>query len=235
MPYARWVLDTVAAYNRPVPHLDADCSVDWAEVFDDAFPLTWDDLDQLLAAAVACEIAWALPLQVWPNAKDPRHALITYDLPDGNRRASLSEDVDFYQPPTEHPTLADAVVWGLQAIRESGEQLVRIDVALRRALQEATTTVFDWDHEHEDILAQGGLAPDEQVEDASDLDDAIRPYERDALAQLRALAALAAGRCPVCNLTDCDAVGEQRIARCRCGRLHCDHNDNPGCASFRTA
>ncbi|MFH0245973.1 hypothetical protein ACGRHY_26965 [Streptomyces sp. HK10] len=76
----------------------------WDELFVSAPPLTWDELEKLLAAAQSARVAWAEPLLVWPDAADARYALITYDLPDGSRRASLSEDIDFFALPTERPT-----------------------------------------------------------------------------------------------------------------------------------
>ncbi|MCQ1580409.1 hypothetical protein [Streptomyces parvus] len=234
MPYAPWVLDTLAAYNPPLMHPDPSPE-QWDELFDSAPPLTWDDLEKLLTAAQSAQVTWAAPLLVWPDAADARYALITYDLPDGSRRASLSEDVEFFLPPTEHPTWGDMIVWSLTDIREAGERLVRTDVALQRLAAEAAATITSWESERARLLADDGMEADEQPGDASSLDDAIRPYEKDAMSALRALAHLSAGRCPVCQLTACDTMGEQPIAQCRCGQHHTAHAPSGECTSFRAA
>ncbi|MEU1076517.1 MULTISPECIES: hypothetical protein [unclassified Streptomyces] len=234
MPYAPWVLDTLAAYNSPVLHPDT-LPEQWDELFASAPPLTWDDLEKLLAAAQSARVTWAEPLLVWPDAADARYALITYDLPDGSRRASLSEDIDFFAPPTERPTWGDVIVWSLADIREAGERLARTDLALQRLAVEAAATITSWESDRARLLADEGMEADEEPEDASCLDDAIRPYEKDAMNVLHALAHLSAGRCPVCQLTECDTKGEQPIALCRCGRHHTAHAPSGECTSFRVA
>jgi hypothetical protein len=232
MPYAPWVLDTFAAYSTPVLHPDA-MPPDWDELFDTRPPLTWDDLEKLLTAAKTTQVSWAQQLLIWPDATDPRNALITYDLPDGTRRASLAEDIEYFQPPSEHATWADAICWGLQAVREVGERMVRIDLALHRLATEAAASVTAWESERTHLLTDRGLEAGDQPEDASFLDDAIRPYEKDAMSVLHVLAALVAGRCPVCQLSDCDTVGDQPVTRCRCGKLHTSHEPSGDCTQFR--
>ncbi|MYS33508.1 hypothetical protein K388_05839 [Streptomyces sp. KhCrAH-43] len=234
MPYAPWVLDTLAAYNSPVLHPDPSPE-QWDELFVSAPPLTWDDLERLLAAAQSARVTWAEPLLIWPDAADARYALITYDLPDGSRRASPSEDIDFFTPPTEQATWGDVIVWSLADIREAGERLARIDLALQRLAAEAAATMASWESERAGLLADEGLEADEQPEDASFLDDAIRPYEQGAMNVLQALAHLSAGRCPVCQLTECDTKGDQPIAVCRCGQRHTAHAPSGECTSFRAA
>ncbi|MEU6290388.1 hypothetical protein [Streptomyces sp. NPDC046988] len=234
MPYAPWVLDTLAAYNSPVLHPDPSPE-QWDELFVSAPPLTWDDLERLLAAAQSARVTWAEPLLIWPDAADARYALITYDLPDGSRRASPSEDIDFFTPPTEQATWGDVIVWSLADIREAGERLARIDLALQRLAAEAAATMASWESERAGLLADEGLEADEQPEDASFLDDAIRPYGQGATNVLQALAHLSAGRCPVCQLTECDTKGDQPIAVCRCGQRHTAHAPSGECTSFRAA
>ncbi|MFI5864756.1 hypothetical protein [Streptomyces sp. NPDC051546] len=234
MPYAPWVLDTFATYNSLVLQPDPP-TVQWDELFHSAPPPTWNDLEKLLAAAQSAQVTWAQPLLVWPDAAEPRYALITYDLPDGSRRASLSEDIEFFAPHTEHPTWGDVILWSLTEIRETGERLARTDVALQRLAAEAAATITSWESERAHLLADEGLEADEQPEDASLLDDALRPYEKDAMPVLRALAYLSAGRCPVCQLTECDSMGDQPIARCRCGQHHTSHAPSGECTRFRAA
>ncbi|MCX4681637.1 hypothetical protein OG413_41280 [Streptomyces sp. NBC_01433] len=232
MPYAPWVLHTFAAYNTPFMHPDSSPD-EYDELFDLAPPLTWDDLEQLLIAARSAEVTWADPLLIWPDAAEARYALITYDLPDGSRRASLSEDVEFFRPPTVHATWGDVIIWSLSAIREAGEVLARTDLALQRLGAEAAASITDWENERAQLMHDEGLDADEQPEDCSILDDAIRPYEKDAMAVLRALAHLSASRCPVCQLTDCDTMGEQPVARCHCGQHHTAHAPSGACTQFR--
>jgi hypothetical protein len=234
MPYAPWVLRTLAAYNTPVLHPDPSTQ-EWDELFDSAPPLTWDDLETLLAAAMSAQVTWAEPILIWPGKEDARYALITYDLPDGSRRASLSEDVEFFRPPTDRATWGEVIIWSLFAIREAGECLARTDLALQRLGAEAAASITAWDNERAQLMIEEGMDADEQPEDASFLDDAIRPYEKDALPVLRALADLSAGRCPVCQLTDCDSMGEQPVARCRCGQDHTSHAPSGACRRFRAA
>ncbi|MET7487083.1 hypothetical protein [Streptomyces sp. NPDC005538] len=234
MPYERWVLHTLAAYNSPHPHPDPSPD-QWHELFDTAPALTWDDLEQLLAAARSAQVTWAEPILIWPDAEDARYALITYDLPDGSRRASLSEDVEFFRPPTEQATWGDMIVWSLAAIRETGESLARTDLAVQRLMAEAAASITSWENERAQLMKDEGLEADEQPEDSSFLDDAIRPYEKDAMPVLQALAHLSNGRCPVCQLADCDTLGEQPIASCRCGRHHTAHEPSGECTQFRVA
>ncbi|MFD6334903.1 hypothetical protein ACFWGI_35745 [Streptomyces niveus] len=195
MPYAPWVLRTLAAYNTPVLNPDPS-PLEWDELFNSAPPLTWDDLETLLAAAKSAQVTWAKPILIWPNKHDARYALITYDLPDGSRRASLSEDVEFFRPPTDRATWGDVIIGSLFAIREAGECLARTDLALQHLGAEAAASINAWENERAQLLNDKGLNADEQPEDASFLDDAIRPYEKDALTVLRDLADLSAGRCP---------------------------------------
>ncbi|MFJ5952608.1 hypothetical protein [Streptomyces noursei] len=232
MPYAPWVLDTLAAYNSPILHPDPSPQ-EWDELFDRAPGLTWDNLERLLVAAQTAQAAWAEPILVWPDAQDARYALITYDLPDGSRRASLSEDIKFFRPPTEHDTWGDVIVWSLAAIRETGEHLARTDLALQRLAAEAAAAVTSWESEHAQLMDDKGLEADEEPADSSFLDDAIRPYDKDAMSVLRALAHLSAGRCPVCQLTDCDTMAEQPTVRCRCGGPHTAHAPSGACTRFR--
>ncbi|WP_331732118.1 hypothetical protein OG613_47475 (plasmid) [Streptomyces sp. NBC_00015] len=234
MPYAPWVLHTLAAYNSSQPH-PAPSTDQWDELFDSAPGLTWDDLEKLLTAARSVHVTWAEPLLIWPDAEDARYALITYDLPDGSRRASLSEDVEFFLPPTEQATWGDVIVWSLAAIRETGERLTRTALALQRLAVEAAASINSWENERAELVNDEGLEADEQPEDSSFLDDAIRPYEKDAMSVLRALAHLSAGRCPVCRLTDCNTMGEQPIARCHCGQHHTAHHPSGTCTQFRAA
>ncbi|MFH8257851.1 hypothetical protein [Streptomyces roseolus] len=228
------MLDTLAAYNSPILHPDP-LPGQWDELFDSAPPLTWNELERLLAAAQSARVTWAGPLLVWPDAADTRSALITHDLPDGSRRASLSEAIDFYTPPGEQPTWGDMIVWSLAAIREAGERLIPTDLALQRVAAEAAATITSWESERARLLADRGLEPEEQPEDASFLDDAIRPYEKDAMNILQALAHLSAGRCSVCQLTECDTKGEQPIALCHCGQRHTAHHPAGDCTRFRAA
>jgi hypothetical protein len=216
------VLHTLAAYNSPLLHPEPSPE-QWDELFDSAPPLTWGDLEKLLAAARTAKVTWAEPLLVWPEVGDPRYALITYDLPDGARRASPSEDIEFFLPPMDKATWGDVIVWSLATIREAGERLARTDLALQRLATEAAASITSWESERAQLLHDERLEADEQPEDCSFLDDAIRPYEKDAMAALRSLAHLSAGRCPVCQLTECDTMGEQPIARCRCGQHHTAH------------
>jgi hypothetical protein len=232
MPYAPWVLHTLAAYNSSHPH-PVPSTEQWDELFDSAPGLTWDDLEKLLTAARSAQVTWAKPLLVWPDAEDARYALITYDLPDGSRRASLSENVDFFLPPTEEATWGDVIVWSLAAIRETGERLTRTDLALQRLAVEAASSINSWENERAELMNDEGLETDEQPEDSSFLDDAVRPYEKDAMSVVRALAHLSAGRCPVCRLTDCNSMGEQPIARCVCGQDHTAHDPSGTCTQFR--
>ncbi|MGW3929819.1 hypothetical protein ACWECC_17195 [Streptomyces microflavus] len=234
MPYAPWVLDTLAAYNSPVLHPDPQPE-QWDELFDSAPGLTWDNLEKLLAAAKSTQVTWADPILIWPDVADARYALITYDLPNGSRRASLSEDVQFFRPPTDRATWGDVIIWSLFDIREAGECLARTDLALQRLGAEAAASIGSWENERAQLMNDEGLDADEQPEDSSFLDDAIRPYEKDAMPVLRALALLSAGRCPVCQLTDCDTMGEQPIACCLCGQHHTAHAPSGECNQFRAA
>ncbi|MCX4826359.1 hypothetical protein OG883_42725 [Streptomyces sp. NBC_01142] len=72
MPYAPWVLHTLAAYNSPLLHPEPSPE-QWDELFDSAPPLTWGDSEKLLAAAPArtAKVTWAEPLLVWPEVGDP--------------------------------------------------------------------------------------------------------------------------------------------------------------------
>ncbi|MDF3303299.1 hypothetical protein P3H78_32785, partial [Streptomyces sp. K1PA1] len=150
------MLSTLAAYNSPVLHPDPSPE-QWDELFASAPPLTWDDLERLLAAAQSARVTWAEPILIWPDAADARYALITYDLPDGSRRASPSEDIGFFTPPTEQPTWGDVIVWSLADIREAGERLARIDLALQRLAAEAAATMASWESERACLLADKGL------------------------------------------------------------------------------
>jgi hypothetical protein len=190
MPYAPWVLDTLATYNTSALQPDPD-PLHWKHLTEKATPPTWDDLDQLLAAAHSAGVPWATPLAVWPNHEDASEALITYDLPDGTRRASLCQNIRLYLAPGEHPCWGDAIMWGLNTIRTTGERLApTTDVAMQRLTQLATDSVTAWHTERTGILADMGLNPDERPQDASQLDTAIRPYEKDAFALLEGFAAL---------------------------------------------
>ncbi|MFJ4342653.1 hypothetical protein [Streptomyces sp. NPDC088915] len=51
-------------------------------------------------------------------------------------------------------------------------------------VREGARSVEEWEKERADVLAETGLTPDEQPADSSALDDALRPYEKDALALL---------------------------------------------------
>ncbi|MGC5263921.1 hypothetical protein ACPXCO_23165 [Streptomyces cyaneofuscatus] len=234
MPYAPWVLNTLAAFNSPVLQPDPQPE-QWDELFNSAPGLTWDDLEKLLTAAQNAQVTWAEPILIWPDVTDARYALITYDLPDGSRRASLSEDVQYFRPPTDRATWGDAIIWSLLAIREAGECLARTDLALQRLGVAAAASITSWENERAQVMADRDLEADEQPEDSSFLDDAIRPYEKDAMATLRDLALLSAGRCPVCRLADCDTMGEQPIARCHCGQHHSAHTLSGDCSQFRAA
>lgn len=234
MPHAPWVLDTFDAYNTTAMFPDSSLE-HWGELFDTAPPLSWNDVRELLAAAQTAHVTWADPLLIWPNGEDRSYALVTYDLPDGSRRASLSEDIVFFSPPQERPTWGEAIAWSLSAIRKAGERLVRTDLPLLRLAAEASASITSWDDERSRLLNEAGLEAGEQPEDFSFLDDAIRPYEKDAMPVLRALAHLSAGRCPVCELTDCDTMGEQPIARCHCGQHHDAHAPSGECTHFRAA
>ncbi|RNG29807.1 hypothetical protein, partial [Streptomyces botrytidirepellens] len=233
MPYAPWVLDTLAAYNSP--HLHPGSPEQWDELFDSAPELTWNGLEKILMAARSAQATWADPLLVWPDAEDARYALITYDLPDGSRRASLCEDIHFFRPPTEQATWGDVIVWSLASFRETSEPLARTGLALQRLAAEAATSITAWENERAQLMNDKGLEADEQPEDSSFLEDAIRPYEKDAMSVLRALAHLSAGRCPMCRLTDCDTMGEQPTARCHCGQHHTAHAPSGECTHFRAA
>lgn len=108
------------------------------------------------------------------------------------------------------------IVWSLAAIREAGERQARTDLALHRLAAEAAASISSRENERAQLMKDEGLEADQEPEGSSFLNDAVRPYEKDAMSVVRALAHLSAGRCPVCQLTDCDAMGEQPIARCRC-------------------
>ncbi|MEV8606154.1 hypothetical protein AB0465_40535 [Streptomyces griseoviridis] len=226
--------DGTRPYNTPVLHPDPSLQ-EWDELFNSAPPPTWDDLETLLAVAQNAQVTWAEPILIWPNKEDARYALITYDLPDGSRRASLSEDVEFFRPPTDGATWGDVIIWSLFAIREAGECLARTGLALQCLGAEAAGSITAWETERAQLINDQGLDADKQPEDASFLDDDIRPYEKDALPVLRALADLSAGRCPVCQLTDCDTRGEQPIAPCHCGQHHTAHAPSGACRRFRAA
>ncbi|MCZ1012062.1 hypothetical protein [Streptomyces lydicus] len=234
MPYAPWVLDTLAAYNSPHLH-PAPSPEQWDELFESAPTLTWDDLEKILTAAKSAQVTWAEPILLWPDAEDARYALITQDLPDGSRRASLSEDFEFFRPPTEQPSWGDAIAWSLVAIGETAERLARTDRALHRLAAAAAASITSWENERTHLMNDQCLQANEQPQDPSSLGDAICTYEKDPMPILRALAHLSAGRCPVCQLTDCDSMGEQPTAYCRCGRHHTAHAPSDECTEFRTA
>ncbi|MFI1701454.1 hypothetical protein ACH419_36615 [Streptomyces bobili] len=109
------------------------------------------------------------------------------------------------------------------------------DLALQRLAVEAAASVNAWENERAELMNDEGLEADEQPEDSSFLDDASRPYEKEAMSVLRALAHLSADRCRVCRLTDCNTMGEQPIARCHCGQHHTARHPSGTCTLFRAA
>ncbi|MFD7866975.1 hypothetical protein [Streptomyces sp. NPDC059783] len=95
MPYVPWLLESLAAYNSPILHPDP-LPEQWDELlFGVAPPLTCTGLERLVAAARSARVTWAEPLLVWPDAADTQYALITHNRPDGSRRPSLSQVIDF--------------------------------------------------------------------------------------------------------------------------------------------
>ncbi|MFI1189670.1 hypothetical protein [Streptomyces californicus] len=111
MPYAGWLLNTLAEWDPAAdPH-------DVGPEFD------WNDIDGLLGMAHNAGVAWAQPLAIWPlNAHE---ALITLDMPDGGPRlCSLVEEVAFCTSPLPEPTLADAAWHALTSVRDTGASLV---------------------------------------------------------------------------------------------------------------
>ncbi|WP_070015254.1 hypothetical protein [Streptomyces nanshensis] len=109
MPYAGWLLDVLEAWGE-------------ADPMEDAWEFDWRDVDGLLGAAAEV-VSWAEPLGIVPlNAHE---ALIVLDLPDGGPRlCSLTEEIDFYGPPTAGGTVADAVWHALTSVRATGAALV---------------------------------------------------------------------------------------------------------------